>query len=156
MIETVEAGPLTRPDLNRVIGDFVSTVIWGEPGRIEKYSSLGVFKDSRLIAGVLYHNWQPQEGVIELSAGSQSKRWLTRPVLKAMFGLPFDRWGCQLAVLRVSERNRPMIRIAKAYGFDDYRIPRLRGRDEAEHIMTLTDDAWRSNGFHKEHRHGQG
>lgn len=137
-----------------MIGAFVSGIIWGVPDQITEFCSIGIFDDEALIAGVLYHNWYPETGVIELSAGSLTKRWLTRPVLKAMFSLPFDRLGCQLCVLRVSERNPPMIRIAKAYGFEDHVIPRLRGRDEAEHILTLTDNTWRGNGFHKEHANG--
>lgn len=150
-MKTVEAGPRSSPGLNAAIGDFVSTEIWGEPGRIEDYCSLGILDGDRLVAGVLYHNHYPDAGVIEMTAASVSKRWLTRPVLKAIFALPFDRFQCQLCVLRVSEHNRSMLRIAKAYGFHEYVIPRLRGRDEAEHILTLTDDDWRRSRFHKEH-----
>lgn len=147
----VEAGPRSSAELNTAIGDFVSNEIWGRPGQIENFCSLGILDGDRLVAGVLYHNHYPDTGVIEMTAASISKRWLTRPVLKAMFSLPFDRFGCQLCVLRVSENNKPMIRMAKAYGFAEYVIPRLRGRDEAEHILTLTDDDWRRSRFHKEH-----
>jgi RimJ/RimL family protein N-acetyltransferase len=132
-----------------MIGDFVCGIIWGEQGRVSDYCSIGILDDEALVAGVLYHNWYPDTGVIEMTAASLTKRWLTRPVLKAMFSLPFDRFACQLVALRVSERNEPMIRIAKAYGFEDHVIPRLRGRNEAEHILTLTDDTWRSSRFHK-------
>lgn len=100
-----------------------------------------------MIAGTVYHNWYPANGVIELSSASDSKRWLTRRVIHAMFAFPFSQIGCQLCILRVSERNKPMLRIAKAYGFNEYVIPRLRGRNEAEHILTLTDDQWRGSRF---------
>lgn len=146
----IEFGPRSSPAMNRIVGDFVSNEIWGEPGRILDYCATGIFNGTDLVAGVLYHNHYPDAGVIELTAASTTKRWLTRPVLRAMFSLPFDRLGCQLAVLRVSEFNGPMIRIAKAYGFKEYIIPRLRGRGEAEHILTLADDDWRQSRFHKE------
>lgn len=97
------------------------------------------------VAGTLFHNWQPETGVIELTSASTDKRWLTRPVVKAMFGMAFDLIGAQLAALRVSERNTDMVAIAKRFGFDGVLIPRLRGRDEAEWIFTLTDDAWRAS-----------
>lgn len=148
MIETIEYGPRSTPEANQTIGDFVSRQIWGVRGRIDNFCSMAVVDEGMLIAGVLYHNHYPDAGVIEMTAASVDKRWLTRPVLKAMFALPFDRFGCQLCVLRVSEHNRPMHRIAKAYGFNEYIIPRLRGRDEAEHILTLTDDHWRQSKFH--------
>lgn len=137
------------PEFNEAVGEFVSMVIYGEPGHFERYSTLAVHDQGRLIAGVLYHYFNPRDGVIEMSAGAIDKRWLTRPVLKAMFSVPFDLLKCQLAVLRVSENNKPMLRIAKAYGFNEYRIPRLRGRGEAEHVLTLTDDDWRVSRFHK-------
>lgn len=104
---------------------------------------------SPLIGAVVFHNYNPEGAVMEMSAAAESPRWLSRPVLAAMHGYVFDRAGCQLAVLRVSERNRRMLRIAKAYGYEGTRIPRLRGRDEAEIILTLTDDAWRSSKFHR-------
>jgi len=147
-VKVVEAGPRSSPGLNSAIGDFVSIEIWGKPDQIRDYCSLGIFEDDTLVAGVLYHNHYPDAGVIELSAASLTKRWLTRPVLKAMFSLPFDRFGCQLCVLRVSEHNKPMIRMAQAYGFEVVKIPRLRGRGEAEFICTLADDTWRNSRFH--------
>ncbi len=95
MIITEYYGPKTNPVNNEIIGDFVSTVIWGDKGKIENYCSMAVIDDGRLIAGTLYHNWQEADGVIELSSASLSKRWLTRPVIRAMFHLPFERLGCQ-------------------------------------------------------------
>ncbi len=136
-------------ELNSSIGEFVSNVIYGEGGHFEKFASLGVFDDGRLIAGVLYHHFSPRDGVMEMSAGAIDKRWLTRKVLRAMFLVPFDVFRCQLVVLRVSERNTAMLRIAKAYGFSEFVIPRLRGRDEAEHVLTLSDDDWRANRFNR-------
>jgi hypothetical protein len=37
-----------------------------------------------------------------------------------------------------------MLRIAQGLRFQEFIIPRLRGRAEAEHILTLSDDDWRS------------
>lgn len=151
MIETIEYGPRSAPEANQLIGDFVSREIWGVEGQIEDFCAMAIVDEGMLIAGVLYHNHYPDAGVIEMTAASVTPRWLTRNVLRAMFSLPFDRFGCQLCVLRVSETNRNMLRIAKAYGFNEYIIPRLRGRGEAEHILTLADDDWRHSRFHKEH-----
>ncbi len=149
MITVKFSGPDSDPDINRAIGDFVSNIIYGAAGKIENYCSMAVLDGDAVIAGVLYNNYYPDQGVLEMHAGSLTKRWLTRPVLKAMFSHAFDRFKCQMCVLRVSEFNKPMLRIAKAYGFQEHIIPRLRGRDEAEHILTLSDDDWRSNRFNK-------
>lgn len=150
MIATRFIDPHKEPEFCKAVGDFVSMAIFGKPERIRDYCAMAVVDGTQIIAGVLYNNWHPDEGVIELHAASVDKRWLTRRVMHQMFAFPFDGLKCQLCVLRVSEHNKPMLRIAKAYGFKEYVIPRLRGRDEAEHILTLTDDDWRTNRFEKD------
>jgi RimJ/RimL family protein N-acetyltransferase len=131
-----------NPAANAAVGFFVCA----EAGVvINDFCSMGVFEDGKLIAGTLYHNYHPESGVIELSSASISKRWLTKATIRAMFWLPFIRLGCQICILRVSERNKTMIGIARKFGFDEVYIPRLRGRDEGEFIFSLTDDAWRAH-----------
>lgn len=107
-----------------------------------------------MAAGVVFHDWNPEAGIIELSAACTTRRWLTRNVLWQMFSYPFIGCNCQMVVLRVSERNetenhRGIQRISRAYGFQEHRIERLYGRDHAGILFTLTDDDWRANGFHK-------
>lgn len=136
-----------NPEANLLVGRFVCKHANIE---IDKYCSMGVFEDGNLIAGTLYHNYHPEHGVIELSSASISKRWLTRRVIYAMFFLPFNRLGCQLVVLRVSERNKTMVGIARKFGFSETYIPRLRGRDEGEFIYSLTDDDWSKSPYNKE------
>lgn len=134
-----------NPNVNHTIAAFVASHIPGCERGWENFTTLGLVDGDRLIAGVVFHNYVPEAGVIELSSASTSRRWLTRPMLKGMFGYPFDQLGCQMAVLRVSERNTVMIEIAERFGFTAYRIPRLRGREEAEILFTLTDDDWRAH-----------
>lgn len=116
--------------------------------------AMGVLDGEKLVAGMVYHDWVPEHGVIEISGASTTQRWLTRPVLWQMFAYPFAGIACQMVVMRVSERNeqwngRGLPRLLEAYGFDRHTIPRLYGRQENGHVFTLTDDAWRANGFHK-------
>lgn len=96
-----------------------------------------------IIAGVVFHNYSPESGVMEMSAAATSPRWLTRRVLHAMHSYIFEDAGCQMAAMRVGEQNARMRSIAERYGYTPYRIPRLRGRDEAEILFTLTDDEWK-------------
>lgn len=110
---------------------------------------MGVFDDGALIGGTIYHNWAPENGVIELTSAAVSRRWLSRPVIRAIFDLPFRRFGCQVVVLRVSERNDNMIHIARSFGFDEHFIPRLCGRDEGQFVFTLNDDQWAKSKFRK-------
>lgn len=142
-------GPRSLPVENEMVGAFVSNLIWGRPDGIRDYCSMGVFNEGALVGGTLYHNWHPESGVIELTSASVTPRWLTRTVIKAMFSLPFDILKCQLCVLRVSERNKRMVRIARKFGFSEFLIPRLRGRDESEFVFTLTDDQWAASPYNR-------
>lgn len=138
-------GDASCPDRNRAMLEWAGAML-GHP-LAEPCTTMGVIDGDGLVAVVVFHNFSRRAGIIELSAASTTPRWLTRPVLRAMFGYPFRQIGTQLVVLRVSERNERMIGIALRFGFTGHRIPRLRGPDEAEIILTLTVEDWQANGF---------
>src|SRR3546814_11280909 len=94
--------------MNAAIGDFVSNQIWGEPGRFDKFCSMGIFDGSLLVAGIIYHNYDKQHGVIEVSAGSSSKRWMTKDILRQFLSMPFTLLGCQTIVARHAEDRRAL------------------------------------------------
>ena len=133
-----------RPDdpINAMVGDFVSMQCFGEPDGFDRYCSMGVFDRGELVAGTVYHNWHTDHGTIELSSASLNARWLTRPVVGAMFAMAFNGIGARLCVLRVSEHNSDMRGIARRFGFEETVIPRVRGPQEAECIYTLSASDW--------------
>jgi hypothetical protein len=98
-------------------------------------------KAGAIESGVVYHNWFPEAGVIEISAAALHHRWGTKGRLKAIFGYPFDHVGCQMVVARHAFDN-PVRRIWDALGADEFIIPRLRGRQMSECIATLTVEQW--------------
>lgn len=149
MITNKLFGPISSPLENITIGNFVSELIWQKPNGVRDYCSMAVYDGGELIAGVLFHEWHREHGVIELTSAAISKRWLSRSVINTMFDFPFGKLGCQLVALRVSERNTNMLRIARSFGFSEVFIPRLRGRNEGEFIFTFTDDQWSSSKFRK-------
>lgn len=128
---------------NEAVAAWVAAHIPGCERGFDKPVAIGVVDNERLIGGTCFHNWNPEAGVIEMSSAGTDPRWLSRPMLKAIFGYVFDQLACQLVVMRISERNDRMVGIARKFGFDGFLIPRLRGRDEAEWIFTLTDEQWR-------------
>jgi RimJ/RimL family protein N-acetyltransferase len=130
---------------NEAVAAWVAANIPGCERGFDKPVAIGVVENERLIGGTVFHNYNPEAGVIEMSSAGTSPRWLSRPMFKAIFGYVFDQIGCQLVVMRVSERNSRMIKIAEKFGFAGQLIPRLRGRDEAEWIFTLTDEQWRQH-----------
>lgn len=99
--------------------------------------AIGFERDGHLIAGVVYHNWVPENGVIELSAASTCRNWLTRANMAEIFGYPFYRIGCRMLVARIAESNKTARRIWRSLGSDEYVIPSLRSPQEAEIVYTL-------------------
>jgi RimJ/RimL family protein N-acetyltransferase len=133
-----------------ILARWVAEHIW--PGRNREFGNcrgMAVIDGDELIAGIVYHNYEPDAQIIEISAASISKRWLTKETLRVMFQMPFRDFGCQALVMRVAPADKPLHRMLKAYGFEMYVLPRLRGRDEDEHVFILTDDAWASNKFNR-------
>lgn len=112
-------------------------------------TAFGNFSGNKLIGGVVFHNYYPNEGVVEMSAASIDPLWLSRKMIRSMFNYAFGVLGCQMVVLRVSENNSRMLNVAKRFGMNDYLIPRLRGRNEAEWVLTYTDDQWRDSPFNR-------
>ncbi len=149
-------GTKETPEIRDGIARFVGSRVEGGHRGFGECVAMGVISQNRLLCGLIYHNYNPEAGVIEISGASDSSQWLTRQTLWAMYSYPFNEAGCQLVVQRSSEKNRMwngrgIRRMLTAYGFAETRIKRLRGRDADELIFTLTDDAWASNGFHREH-----
>lgn len=138
-------GGASNPEINNGISDFVAALVPGCERGFGPCTTMGVVKDGELIAGIIYHNWSPETGVIEISGAATDSRWLTRETLNSMFRYPFDGIGCQMVVARHSEHNKRLRRMWRAVGSTEYVIPRLKGRDEAMAISTLTDDAWRKS-----------
>jgi RimJ/RimL family protein N-acetyltransferase len=96
--------------------------------------------DGHLMAAVAFHNWNPDAGVVEVSAASVDPRWASRDVLEELFGYAFAI--AQAVVARTAEDNTRVRRLWKAFGATEYIIPRLRGRTASEALLMLTDDAW--------------
>ena len=139
--------------INKMIGGFVANIIWGDDRGFEDFTSMGVVSHETLIAGVVYHNYNPWDGVIELSAAATSAKWLTREVITQMYGYPLTQLDCRMAVHRSSERNN-ISEIFKRFGCRQYQIDDLRGPDEAEIISTLTKAQWKTNKYNKDASNG--
>lgn len=110
---------------------------------------MGVEHGGELVAGLVFHNWEPETQIIEVSGAATNSRWMTRRVMRAALNYVFRDAGCQMLVARQALTNRRARRAWLAIGASEYVIPRLRGRNEDGSIITLTDDQWRASKFHE-------
>lgn len=147
-------GSEREPELNAYLSQWASVKLFGHGRGFGPCATMGVFDGSKLVGVMVFHGHEPEAALIEISGVSEDKRWLARHILFALFAYPFNQLGCQMVVMRVSERNeqwngRGIKRILTAYGFTSLLVPRLYGRHESGILFSLTEEAWRSNGFHR-------
>lgn len=139
----------TQGEDTHKLATLIAGKIWPgkDAGFVGEYQCIAVTKGDQLAAGVIFNNYDPDAGVIEISCAAWIKGWLTRPVLKVMYGYPFIDCHCQAVVQRVPDEHTGLLRMLKAFGAERYRIPRLRGRDKAENIHVTTRETWETNKF---------
>lgn len=144
----------TDPVPYDAVRGFITRRIWGDDRQLPYGTAMAVLHDGVMVAGAIFYNYDPEAGTIELSAASDSKRWMSRPVLWEMFNYAFNDLGCQAVIMRCDPEDGKMCSIASRYGFDRFDLPRLRGRGKSEALFILGDDEWRANGFHRENGNG--
>jgi len=108
----------------------------------------------RLIAGMVYHNWDPEAAIIEMSgAALPGKYWLTRETLARIYRYPFLQLGCQQVVMRVPTDNQRLLGILAAFGYKLIPFERLFGRERDGMICRLTYEMWVDNKFNRRLKH---
>lgn len=136
-----------RPVWDNRVAEWVGRRIEGGERGFGECKAMGVMHGEALVAGIVFHNWSPEAETIEVTAAADHRAWATRSVLNEGFGYVFS--FCQAAVARTSVTNMPVRRLWKAFGANEYIIPRLRGRNAAEAIYLLTDDQWSASKFRR-------
>ena len=117
-------------------------------------TAIGIVEDGKPIAGIVYHNWEPEAGIIEISGAAEPGHyWCTRETLRRSYEYPFDQLGVQMIVQRNSLKDERLLRQLATLNFSFIRIPRMLGRDEDGVLCMLTDDAWEASKFNRSVRH---
>ena len=98
--------------------------------------------EGRLVAGVVYYNYDPRAEVIEFGVASITSRWLNRTTYRRIFEYPFIECGCQMLLARVRADNEQLLSVMARANFNLTLVPRMYGRNEDGVLGTLTDDQW--------------
>ncbi len=133
---------------NDLVAGFVAKHIpHCERGFGDKIMSLGMLSNERMVAGVVYHNYNPERGTIEISGAAIDPRWLTRTTLRLMHYYPFLDCKCQQAIMRVPAENARLLRQLAALGYEFTTLRRLFGRHRDGVYAALTEENWRTSRF---------
>lgn len=125
------------------ISRFIGQLTPPAGGGFGRCKTIGVIdEDGKLIAGLVYFNYDPNAGVIEFGGAAIHPRWLNRASYRRMFEYPFIECGCQMLISRVRASNEPHLGQLARLNFNLTYVPRMFGRDEDGVLCTLTDDQW--------------
>jgi RimJ/RimL family protein N-acetyltransferase len=140
---------------DEIVSHFVATLIpHCRRGFGPAAKAIGVIDEGRLIAGIVYHNYDPEAGIIEISgAALPGTYWLSRETLRRMFQYPFHGCRCQMVVQRTPADDERLLGVLARYGYAFVTIPRLFGRDRDGVVCLLTREAWENNKFNQRLRH---
>lgn len=136
---------------DQIIADFVAQMIPScrERGFGPNVKAIGIVEDGKLIGGMVYKNYDPDAGVIEMSGAALPGKHWTRESVQRVYGYPFDQLGCQMVVMVVEDGNRRLLRQLAALNYSFIRIPRLHGRDKDAVVCLLTREDWLANSFNQ-------
>jgi hypothetical protein len=140
---------------DEIVAKFVATLIpHCRRGFGDAAKSIGVIdEEGRLVAGLVYHNYDPEAEIIELSGASINPRWLTRGTIARMYQYPFIQCGCQMLVQRTPIENERLLRQLAVYDYNFIKVPRMFGRDKDGVLCMLTYEDWAANRFNKRFKH---
>ena len=135
-------------DYSDAVKAFVASGLFTPERHFGEAVGLGFANETEgLIAGFVFHNWEPAWGLIEVSGYSTRRDWVNKDHLRALFAYPFDQLNLRLVTARHSERNTRVRRSWNALGAAETVVPEIRGPSEAEVIAVLTKEAWLSSKF---------
>ena len=113
-----------------------------------KCRAIGVVDETGLLGGLVYRNWCPEVGTIEISgAALPGTNWLSRRTIQIMYDYPFYQCGCQMVIKTTMADNEIVLRIMAAIGFTLHYIERLGGRDRDGVVGTLTQEQWEASKY---------
>ena len=142
---------------DEMVAQFVASLIPHLHGRglPQASKAFGVVDEQgHLIAGMVYHEYQPEAGTIEMSgAALPGRQWLSRETIRRMYTYPFNQLGCQMVIMRVRADDLQLLRQLKALNYSFTVLPRLLGRDKDAVICLLTYEDWIASKFQKRFKH---
>lgn len=126
-----------------------------EPGMVlGPASAIGVLgHDGALVAGVVYHNYDPFCRVIEISCASEPRSgWLTREVARSLLRYPLGQLGCQRCTAVTPRKSTSTRRFLEGLGFRREGSARRGFGDDNAILYGLLAEDWAAHPINRPHR----
>lgn len=81
-------------------------------------TALGIISEDRQpMAGIVYHDYQPRNGTIQMSVAAECPRWATKNILRGLFAYPFRQLGVNKVWAGIAFKNARARRFVEGIGF---------------------------------------
>ena len=150
-----QSGPRLLFNEHELVVGFVRRLLTDHLGSVSRFDmsqSIGVTLDGELVAGVIYHDYRPQVGDIQLSVAASSPRWATRSIIRELLAYPFEQLSCRRITATVRGDNRRALRFDAGIGFvveGRMRAYNTEGVDQV--ILGMMREEWREGPFGRTH-----
>jgi len=92
-------------------------------------AAIGVASGGRLLAGIVYHDYQPDCSNVQLSMAADSPLWARRENIAGLLAYPFIQLGCWMVWTATPPGNERALRVNEHIGFQRKTIiPHAFGR----------------------------
>lgn len=102
---------------------------------------IGWERDGKLIAGVLYDNFNGRS--VQMHVAAEGKHWLVREYLRTCFDYPFNQLKVNKVIGLVDSTNLDALRFDRHLGFVDEHVIKDAGKYGDLHILTMTREQCR-------------
>lgn len=113
----------------------------GPDGRLP-YTALGVVRGQMLLGGVVFHNFRPDEGLIEESGAFSRADWIRPSTLRHLFSYPFTQLGCANLITITGRKNVKARKMNEFLGFRLVGIIHRKNEDAALYEMPRKNCRW--------------
>lgn len=131
------------------VRDWVSFQLYKSPDKYDdNCSAIGIIKNNKLIAGVVYSDYQPTIS-IDMSIASVDKTWCNRHNLKALFKYPFIDLSVKRVQALCSANEGKTMKFLEKLGFTQeglHREAHYAGGDTASFGMLKSECRWVQHG----------
>ena len=106
----------------------------------DKAQSIGVLDDmGRLMCGVVYHDYRPECGTMQLSIASSNPMWARKETITQLLTYPFIDLKIYKCWISVPSDNSKSLALTKHIGFKQEAILRHQyGKDRHAHFMKMS------------------
>lgn len=83
----------------------------------QQATAIGVVSEGKLIAGVVYNEWQPDYKTLQLSIAATSPMWARKEVISGLLAYPFYQLDVYKCWMTVPSDNEASLRMTTKVGF---------------------------------------